>query len=219
MLGTQLPAGVAGRTQLIGGKLYLSALALFAGYDGGQGFFGGEDLLMTNTSGMHVFVWSSTNPILPFASWQPEAPMSEQVYNDNSGLSLYSINVNPAASPTYYILGTTNVGPYTVSPVPVVILTTTDYLAFNVTQVNTAISAAGRLNAVPVFASSGQVIQGGKFQLQFSGASGFGYSILASTNLTSWRVIGTGIFSNTPVIFTDTNASVKPSQFYRISTP
>ena len=217
--GAGLPPGVAGTTKISSGKMYLSVYALFAGYDAGQGFFGGEDLQLTNTSGMNMQVWSSVNPGLPLASWNLEGAMSEQIYNDNSGTSLYSINVNPVVSPTYYVVGTTVAGPYTVSPVPVVVLTTANFTDFVVGQLTAGISGAGVLNVTPMFGTSGQVVGGGNFQLQFSGANGFGYTVWASTNLTSWSVIGGGTFGNTPVTFTDTAAPGQPTKFYRISTP
>jgi hypothetical protein len=78
---------------------------------------------------------------------------------------------------------------------------------------------AGDLDVAPVFASSGQVVAGGAFELQFSGLNGSGYTVRASTNLTSWTTIATGTFDGNPVTFTDTNAVSHPDQFYRVSVP
>jgi hypothetical protein len=68
--------------------------------------------------------------------------MSEQVYNNNRGQSLYSINVNPATSPVYYIFAHTNAPPYSITEA-VSWLTTEDDGSFNLTTTNMAISAAG----------------------------------------------------------------------------
>ena len=100
-----------------------------------------------------------------------------------------------------------------------VVLTTANFTDFVVGQLTAGISGAGVLNVTPMFGTSGQVVGGGNFQLQFSGANGFGYTVWASTNLTSWSVIGGGTFGNTPVTFTDTAAPGQPTKFYRISTP
>ena len=63
----------------------------------------------------------------------------------------------------------------------------------------------------------------GNFQINFSGPSGYGYSVLSSTNVvlpaSSWSVVGGGIFSGSPVSFTDTNAPGYQKRFYMISIP
>jgi hypothetical protein len=57
-------------------------------------------------------------------------------------------------------------------------------------------------------------------RLSFNGASGFSYRVLASTNMTSWSVLGTAAPA-TPVSFqfADGNATNYPARFYRVSTP
>ena len=121
--------------------------------------------------------------------------------------------------PLIIFSGLTNGGPYGLSPVPMLILTGSDDVGFTVTSIDVGVSGAGNLSVNPVLATPGQFVAGPAFQLQFSGSSGFGYSVWASTNLTSWTVIGTGTFGNTPVTFTDTSAPSHPRRFYRISTP
>lgn len=113
-----------------------------AAYDDGPGFFSGENLVLTNVTGAGLSVWSSPNPSLPVTNWTFEGLMSEQIYNNNRGLSLYSINVNPSASPVYYIFAHTKGAPYATTEA-VSWLTTDDYMSFNLTTTNMAISAAG----------------------------------------------------------------------------
>jgi hypothetical protein len=218
MAGNGLLPALTGYPQVVNNSLYLNVLAFYAGYDSGPGFFGGENLILTNYSGMTFYAWSSTDPTLPLSSWSLAATSGELPLG-TSGLSQYGFNVNPTASPTYYVLGTTNGGPYLQTPIPLEILTTSDFATFTMVPVNVGTSVAGALTVTPVLASSGHVVGGGAFQLQFTGTSGFGYSVWASTNLTSWKVISTGTFGSSPVTFTDTNTVGRPDQFYRISTP
>jgi hypothetical protein len=214
--GSGLLPGLIGSPQIIGGKLYLNVVAFFTAFDAGGDPRGGEDLMFTNAAGIKFFAWSTTNPSLPVSSWTLEGQMNELPLSATN--SRYGIQVNPIASPTFYVFGTTNGGPYLVSPVPALVLTTDDYAIFNVIQVNVGISSVGVLSLAPAISAS-QAMVGGAFELQFSGPIGLGYSISASTDLTSWTIIGTGTFSSLPVTFTDTNATNYPAQFYRISIP
>jgi len=218
--GNGLLAGLTGTPQISGGNLYLSVIALYPGFDAGAGFFGGENLITTNAAGLHLFAWSSANPSQSIAAWSAEGALNEQPLNDGTGRSYYSLNVNPVASPTYYVIGTTNGGPYNISPVPVVTVTTPDFASYTVSQSIVAISATGVLNLVPApVLSAGQRVAGGAFQFQLSGGSGLNYSIWASTNLVNWTVIGTGTFGGAPVTFTDTGAGNYPIRFYRLTQP
>jgi len=218
--GNGLLPALYGSPQIAGGKLYFNVVAFYAGFDSGPGFFGGENLIFTNFSGGSFFVWSSANPSLPVINWNLEGQMSELPLG-TSGYSRYGINVNPAGSPTYYVIGSTNGGPYLVSPVPVMTVTTSDYLNFTVIGTNAAITAGGILGLVPTpVVLNGQALAGGTFQLQFNGGeSGQGYSIFASTNLTNWSLINTGTISSSPVTFTDTSATNYQIRFYRVSFP
>lgn len=120
----------------------LDQIIFYAAYDAGPGFFSGEDLVLTNTSGTDINVWSSLDLTVPVTAWNYEGLMSEQIFNNNNGTSLYSINVNPISSPVYYIFAETNVGIYNANE-PLVWLTTSDYVDFVVTEVDAAISTNG----------------------------------------------------------------------------
>jgi len=67
------------------------------------------------------------------------------------------------------------------------------------------------------------MLSGSGFQLTFSGPEGQTYQVLASDNMTAplseWTVIGSGTFSNTNVVFTDTDAANHTSRFYIITSP
>lgn len=49
----------------------------YAAFDSGAGFFGGENLIITNTSGITFYVWSSPDPSIPVTNWTLEGTMSE----------------------------------------------------------------------------------------------------------------------------------------------
>ena len=215
--GAGLAPGLHGTLQIVGGKLYFTIAALFQAYDFNGGFFGGENLGFTNFSGGNFYAWSSTNPSLSVANWTLEGPMSE-IPLGTTGFSKYGINVTPTASPTFYVFGTTNVGPYVISPVPVAILTTSDYQSFTVVSTSVPVSADGVLALTPVVSSS-LVQADGSFALQFTGPLGMNYSISASTNLTDWTGITSGVITNLPALFTDTDATNYPDRYYRISLP
>jgi hypothetical protein len=87
------------------------------------GFFSGMNLFTTNGPGISLFVWSSADPHQSVTNWTLEGQLAEQPLNDGTGNSRYSINVNPAVSPTYYIIGESVSPPY-VSPTSVGWITT-----------------------------------------------------------------------------------------------
>jgi len=129
--------GVNGTIQVVPGiNVFLTA------YDDGPGFFSGEDLMLTNASGVNLCVWSSPDPSVSVTNWTLEGKMSEQVYNNNSGKSLYSINLTPATSPVYYIFSRTNIGPFATTE-PVVWLTTSDDVNFALSSAVVPISTNG----------------------------------------------------------------------------
>ncbi len=111
-------------------------------YDAGQGFFSGENLMLTNRSGAGLSVWSSSDPTVSVTNWTLEGAMAEQVYNDHSGNSLYSINVTPATSPVYYIFAQSNAGSYFATE-PLNRLTTSDFVSFTLASSNQVINASG----------------------------------------------------------------------------
>jgi hypothetical protein len=86
--------------------------------------------------------------------------------------------------------------------------------AFRTGYVNSV--AAGALFFVqPVqFTSAG--FSNGIFHLQFLGAPGSNYALLASTNLINWTPIATNPVTTNPIYFVDPNSSNFPSRFYRV---
>jgi hypothetical protein len=71
--------------------------------------------------------------------------------------------------------------------------------------------------------SGGTSLPNGNFQLNFSGPSGYGYSVRASTDVTlplsGWLVVATGTFGASPASFIDLNAPSHQQRFYLISVP
>lgn len=94
--------------------------------DGLPGFFSGMNLFTTNTAGRTLFAWSSADPAQSITNWILEGPLTEQPLNDGSGYSRYTINVTPAVSPVYYLLGEDVSWPYA-NPAPVQWLTTDSF--------------------------------------------------------------------------------------------
>ena len=140
----------------IGALLPLGAQAalptsFLTAYDAGAGFFGGEDLMLTNASAAGLNVWSSTDPTLAVTNWTLEGVMNEQPFVSPIGFSRYSINVNPATSPVYYIFAPTNKGPYAAVQ-SVTILTTTDFVNFSVISSNVTINSSGVISFAPQLA-------------------------------------------------------------------
>jgi len=75
---------------------------------------------------------------------------------------------------------------------------------------------------VPPVISGGTMLNGGNFQLAFSGPEGQPYKVMTTTDLTqpgSWTVISTGVFGAVLAVFTDTNAPSQPDRFYRVVSP
>src|SRR5665213_2460967 len=191
-------------------------------YDSGPGFFGGENLILTNFSGLALDVWSTTNARLPVSSWTLEGQMAEQPLAPAlPGYSRYSLNVVPTVSPTYYIAGNSNTGPYIISPVPASIVTTPDFSNFTVGNTNVAISAGGVLALLPPppLILPGSTYSSGGFQFQFTAATNQNYTIQSSPNLVNWTNIGSGTISNSPTTFIDPAATNYRYQFYRIVQP
>lgn len=138
----------------IQGTILLNYDSFLAAYDSGPGFFGGENLILTNTSGASISVWSSPTPALSVTNWNPEGQMSELPLG-TSGNSRYGINLNPTVSPTYYIFAQTNIGLYP-STEPLVWLTTPDFATYAVNATNAGIRADGvfGIPAPPVLLAS-----------------------------------------------------------------
>jgi endonuclease/exonuclease/phosphatase family metal-dependent hydrolase len=79
------------------------------------------------------------------------------------------------------------------------------------------------LYQIPMLVGATMVPGENGFQLTFSGPMGQTYNVLASDDLTlppsQWVVIGSGIFGNTNVVFTDNSSTTNPQQFYIIEIP
>ncbi len=113
--------------------------------DAAPGFFSGMNLFFTNTSGIQMVAWSSTNTGLPVTDWTLEGPMDEQSLNDGSGKSRYSVNVNPATALVYYICGPSNTWPY-LTPTTVQSITTDSQGGYTFTKTSTTITPVGLLS-------------------------------------------------------------------------
>ncbi len=191
-------------------------------YDSGQGFFGGENLILTNFSGLNLFVWSSTDATLSVSNWTLVGQMGEQsLAPGQPGYSRYSINANPTVSPTFYIAGNTNSGQYILPTAPTAILTTSDFMNFTVYNTNVGISSAGVLALLPAQPTilPGSIFANGQFQLEFNAALNQAYTVQGSTDLFTWTNVLTGTVSNVPTTVIDVGASNYDSQYYRVVLP
>jgi hypothetical protein len=112
----------------------------FYNCDGVPGFFGGLNLITTNTSGATMFVWSTDNASVSVTAWFAEGQMSEQSLGD--GTSRYTINVNPLIDTVYYVAGETVAGPY-VNPAAIQWITITPLGDYTFTITNLPIDANG----------------------------------------------------------------------------
>jgi Immunoglobulin I-set domain len=115
----------------------------YAAADAGAGFFGGENVIFTNTSGLGYYAWSSSDPSVSVTNWTMEGPLSELPLG-TSGNSRYGINLNPQTSPVYYIFAQSNLGPYPPTEW-VTWLTTPDFASFYVNSAEVPITADGFL--------------------------------------------------------------------------
>jgi hypothetical protein len=122
----------------------LSFAHAFYAIDGLPGFFSGMNLFTTNGPGMSLYTWSSADPNQSITNWMQEGLLSEQPLNDGTGDSRYTINVNPVASPVYYIIGQSVSPPY-ISPVPVAWITTDEFGNYTFSTALVEIRADGTL--------------------------------------------------------------------------
>ena len=204
--------------------------------DGGPGFFSGETLNLFTNSGQAFYVWSSADPKMPVGNWTLEGSMDEHPSVANPGMSTYGITVNPSVSPVYYIVAqNTNVGPYTATEA-LMWLTTSDYVAFNLTTTNLPISTNGVFQfptslITPLFITPGSfhvTVTGATSvaSFGFTNASGLSFSVLATDNLkapqATWSVIGAAVENpagSGHYQFTDPNAATNAARYYRLSQP
>jgi uncharacterized protein with beta-barrel porin domain len=96
-------------------------------------------------------------------------------------------------------------------------------LAWNTNTVNT--NGTLTVVAVPPPAINSYALLGDRnFRLNFSGMDGQTYEIRASTNLaltpiTSWMLLGSGVFDGSPVVFDDLQATNFAERYYLIRLP
>ncbi len=189
----------------------------YAAYDAGPGFFSGENLVLTNGVGLALQAWSSPSISIPIISWNSEGFLQEQPLNDGSGKSFYSINVNPAASPTYYIFGTSLSAPY-LAPISILAITLDPSGFYILTDSQMAISSNGILG-IPTTQLSIAPHAGGGLDLNGNGIAGNTYLLQWTTNLKSdglWLTVQTNVADTNGIVrFAETNLS-QPVRFYRL---
>ncbi len=200
------PCGSITSTPPVG--LYFPTL-FFPGNDAGAGFFGGENLIFTNTSGISFSVWSSPDPTVSVTKWTLEGPMSELPLG-TSGESRYGINLNPVTSPVYYIFAESNLGPYPPTQW-VTWLTTPDFATYYVTSANVGITPDGILEfpvppSITQQPQSRAVLAGQNASFEVT-ASGFGLGY-------QWFFNNTGISAPSDPVLGLTHLSVTNSGAY-----
>jgi hypothetical protein len=192
----------------------------YAAYDAGPGFFSGENLLLTNSGNLTLQAWSSASLSNPVTNWNFEGGLQEQPLNDGSGNSLYSINVTPAASPTYYIFGRSVSWPY-LTPIPVLAVTTDINGFYVLISASMVISTDGILTppGAPLLAERNLA---GGLDLSCVGVPENTYLLQSCTNLqppVQWITVQTNVPGADGVIrFAETNTPL-PSRFYRLVAP
>jgi hypothetical protein len=198
----------------------LALLHQFLVADALPGFFGGMNLFTTNGPGMTLLAWSSADPTVPVTSWGLEGQLSEQPLNDGTGNSRYSISVNPLTSPTYYLIGADNVGPY-LAPVPVQVITFDALGNYTLSVTNVGIDSTGALTWGAAASPPSLALQplANGMQIIGSGTPGSTYLLQATSSLDSpaWVTMGTNTadaFGS--VIFADTQTAGQAQRFYRL---
>jgi hypothetical protein len=189
----------------------------YAAYDAGPGFFSGENLVLTNGAGLALQAWSSASLSVPITGWTPEGLLQEQPLNDGSGKSFYSINVNPAASPTYYIFGASVSAPY-LAPIPILAITLDPSGFYFLTNSPMPISPNGVLGvSAPQLSVAPH--SGGGWDLTGTGIAGNTYLLQMTTDISpvgQWITVQTNVADPSGVVrFSETNGP-EPMRFYRL---
>jgi len=154
--------------------------------DGLPGFFSGMNLFTTNGPGMSLYAWSSADPHVSITNWTLEGTLTEQPLNDGTGNSRYTINVTPATSPVYYLVGQSLSWPY-YNPAPVAWITTDNFGNYNLLAATVTIRDDGTL----VF-PTGPALSGPADQIICSGDAAVFNVVASGTPPLSyqWRVNG-----------------------------
>ena len=196
----------------------------FYSADGLPGFFGGMNVFLTNAPGTSLFAWSSTDLSVPITQWYIEGQLAEQPLNDGSLDSRYTINVNPFAASTFYVIGTTT-QPFYISPVPIVEVDTDPLGNYALSVTNSPINSSGVLGGTTAPEQPVLAIQpsGTTVILTSSGPPGKTFWIESTTNLTaatSWAIYGVGVVdSNGIASFTDMKATSYSKRLFRLVLP
>ncbi len=192
----------------------------YAAYDAGPGFFSGENLVLTNNGGMTLQTWSSSSLNVPLTIWNLEGAMQEQPLNDGTGRSLYSINVTPATSTTYYVFGSSISPPY-LMPIPVLTITT-DSSGFYFLSNSNMVNAPNETLTSPGTSIAIRLNLGGGIELISLGVPGNAYVLQSCATLLpppQWTNIDTNIADASGLIwFVETNL-LSPSGFFRLIAP
>ncbi|HTB84178.1 MAG TPA: Ig-like domain repeat protein [Candidatus Sulfotelmatobacter sp.] len=230
--GTALPSWSTGIPQITGGKLYVYYQKFFSAVDNGPGFFSGENLQHEDVSGRTFYVWSTSDLTQPVSNWTLEGPAVEfPISGSSPAMSQYGITVTPTASPMYYVVATTNGGPFLATE-PLITLTTSDYVSFDVGATNTAITSGGVFELVPpvivpvTINPASARLSGGAMAFAFTNATGLTFTILATNDLTApvtnWPAIGTAVerpSGSGSYQFTDPAAATNLQRFYLLRQP
>jgi hypothetical protein len=230
--GTALPSWSTGLPQITGGKLYVTYQKFFSAVDAGPGFFSGENLQHEDVSGRTFYVWSTSDLTQPVSNWTLEGPTVEfPISGSSPAMSQYGITVTPSASPMYYVVATTNVGPFLATE-PLITLTTSDYVSFDVGATNTLITSGGVFELVPPVITPVTITPGsahlssGAMTFAFTNATGLTFTIVATNNLAApvatWPAIGTATESpagSGSYHFSDPSAASNPQRFYLLRQP
>lgn len=193
-------------------------------YDAGPGFFGGENIICTNTSGLSLCAWSSPDLSASVTAWNLEGPLSEFPLGA-TGKSRYGITLNPATSPGYYIIAATNTGPYTPAEA-LSWLTTEDFVSFNLVCSNTTISVDGVFSQSAPATNPPPSVQittsnNGLINLNAVCATNVTYVVESSPSLVNpvWTPVLTNNTGGSGLVAFQASTTGIGSQFYRLVFP
>jgi hypothetical protein len=182
-----------------------------AAADAGAGFFGGENVIFTNTSGLSYCAWSSSDPSVSVTNWTLEGSLSELPLG-GSGNSRYGINLNPQASPVYYVFAQSNLGPYPPTEW-VTWLTTPDFAIFLVNSANVPITSDGFLE----FPAPPKITQQPADQTVLTGQNAsFSVTAIGFELGYLWLSNNTAIAGASDATFSLTNVSISDAGIYAV---
>jgi autotransporter-associated beta strand protein len=170
--------------------------------------------------------WTPTNGTLAVVSTVPPPPTITSFSHLTNGS--FSLTFTGTSGAGYTLYTTTNLalpisswtvltnGLFNGTPVTYQDTHATNYRARFYTLMNSTVFPAPTITGFSHQAN-------GSFSLTFTGTSGAGYTLYATTNLalpiSSWTVVTNGLFNGTPVTFQDANATNYRARFYRVALP